>query len=122
MCEVAVLFQIVIIIFIFQEKFSSLDDYLSYVYLPSEPVEESFDEYRQFENMTSACRVKYLPEVLSDGSKRVCLKFSETSVLNPGTYQLIYFSSLTNSVLGVSNPFVAAKHVLTEGALHEYGW
>lgn len=72
--------------------------------------------------MTSACRVKFLPEAFPDGSKGVCLKFSETSVLNPGTYRLIYFSSSSNSVLGISNPFVASKHKCAANVSHEFGW
>lgn len=94
------------------------------MYLPSETIEmeESNDEYRRFDHMTSAYRVKFLPDVFADGSKSVCLKFSETSVLNPGMYRLIYFSSVNNSVLGVSNPFTAAKYKCTENASHEVGW
>lgn len=109
---------------IFPEKYTSLGDYLSYVYLPSETIEieESNDEYRRFDHMASAYRVKFLPDVFADGSKSVCLKFSETSVLNPGTYRLIYFSSANNSILGVSNPFTAAKYKCTENASHEVGW
>jgi len=109
---------------VFPEKYTSLDDYLSYVYLPSEAIEieEPNDEYRRFDQTTSAYRVKFLPEVSPDGSKTICLKFSETSVLNPGTYRLIYFSSTSNSVLGVSNPFTAAKYKCAENASHEVGW
>ncbi|XP_022161564.1 inositol polyphosphate 5-phosphatase K-like [Myzus persicae] len=109
---------------VFKETYTSLDDYISYVYLPSETMEceESNDEYRRFDNMTSVCRVKFVPEVFSDGSKRVCLKFSETSVLNPGTYRLIYFSSTNNSVLGVSNPFIATKQTCSLNTSHEFGW
>ncbi|XP_025409048.1 inositol polyphosphate 5-phosphatase K-like isoform X2 [Sipha flava] len=109
---------------VFNENFTSLEDYLSYVYLPSETVEleESNDGYRQFDNMTSACRVKFLPEVFSDGSKSVCLKFSETSILNSGTYRLIYFSTTNNSVLGVSNPFVAIKQKCSLNTSYEFGW
>lgn len=78
------------------------------------------DEYRQ--NNTSACRVKFLPEVFEDGSKSVCLKFSETSIMNPGTYRLIYFGSFYKSVLGVSKPFIASKHICPVSASHEVGW
>lgn len=94
------------------------------MYLPSEIIEceESNDEYTRFDNTTSTCRVKFLPEVFSDGSKRVCLKFSETSVLHPGTYRLIYFSSTNNSVLGVSNPFNATKQTCSLNTSHEFGW
>lgn len=98
---------------------------MSYVYVPSETVDdqESHNEYSRFNNMSSACRVKFLPEVFSDGSKSICLKFSETSVLNPGTYRLIYFSSSSNSVLGVSNPFIADKPQYDEmNSSHEFGW
>uniref|UniRef100_A0A2H8TQ97 Inositol polyphosphate 5-phosphatase K n=1 Tax=Melanaphis sacchari TaxID=742174 RepID=A0A2H8TQ97_9HEMI len=109
---------------VFKEKYTSLDDYLSYVYLPLETIEreESNDENIQFDNMASLCRVKFLPEECSDGSKRVCLKFSETLVLNPGSYRLIYFSSINNSVLGVSNPFIATKQTRELNTSHEFGW
>lgn len=76
----------------------------------------------QYNNMAVTHRVKFLPEVFPDGSKSVCLKFSETSVLNPGTYRLIYFSSTNNSVLGLSNPFIASKHNTTLNTSHEFGW
>lgn len=94
------------------------------MYLPSETIdsEETNDEYRRFSNMTSACRVKFLPEAFPDGSKGVCLKFSETSVLNPGTYKLIYFSSINNSILGMSNSFVASKDKCTDNISCEFGW
>lgn len=94
------------------------------MYVPSETIEdeEVFDEYQRFSNMQSACRVKFLPENCSDGSKSICLRFSETSVLNPGTYRLIYFSSINNSVLAVSNPFIAAKHQCTDVTCNEIGW
>lgn len=72
--------------------------------------------------MASTCRVKFLPKIFSDGSKSICLKFSETSVLNPGTYQLIYFNSINNSVLGMSNIFVAVKQTITKDTFHEFGW
>lgn len=91
------------------------------MYLPSEMIElDSNDEYRRYNN-SSACRVKFLPDVFEDGSKSVCLKFSETSVLNPGTYRLIYFGSFNKSVLGVSKPFIASKHKCPV-ASHEVGW
>lgn len=114
----------IIIKFFLKENYTSLDDYVSYVYLPSETaeIEESNDEYRRFDHMTSAYRVKFLPEVFSDGSKSICLKFSETSVLNPGKYRLIYFSSSNNSVLGISNTFIAAKHKCMANTFHEVGW
>lgn len=101
-----------------------MDDYLSYVYVPSEriEIEESNNDYRQFDNMTSSYRVKFLPENSPDGSKIMCLKFSETSVQNPGIYRLIYFSSLNNSVLGVSDPFIASKHNCSLNSSHEFGW
>lgn len=94
------------------------------MYVPSERivVEESNDEYRRFDNMTSSYRVKFLHEHSSDGSKTMCLKFSETSVQNPGTYRLIYFSGINNSVLGVSDPFTAAKHECTLDSSYEFGW
>lgn len=94
------------------------------MYLPSETaeIEESNDEYKRFDHMTSAYRVKFLPEVFYDGSKSICLKFSETSVLNSGKYRLIYFSSSNNSVLGISNSFIAAKHKSSVNASHEVGW
>ncbi|VVC33733.1 Endonuclease/exonuclease/phosphatase,Inositol polyphosphate-related phosphatase [Cinara cedri] len=109
---------------VFNEKYTSLEDYLSYVYLPSEmaEIEESNLEYRRFNNIESAHRVKFLPEIFPDGSKSVCLNFSETAVLNPGTYRLIYFSSSNNSVLGLSNPFIASKHNSTLNTSHEFGW
>lgn len=93
------------------------------MYLPSETIEiEPNDEYRRFDQMRSAYRVKFLPEISPDGSKTICLKFSETSVINPGTYRLIYFSSTSNSVLGVSNSFSAGKYKCTENGSHEVGW
>lgn len=92
--------------------------------MPSESaeIEESNLEYIQVDNTTTTHRVKFLPEVFPDGSKCVCLKFSETSVLNPGTYRLIYFSSTNNSVLGISNPFITSKHNSTLNTSHEFGW
>jgi len=95
------------------------------VYLPSETIEfEEFeDDYGPAELTTPGySRVKFLPEIHHDGANRVCLKFSETSILNPGTYRLIYFSSIENSILGISNPFTAAKYENVVNTSHEIGW
>lgn len=73
--------------------------------------------------MTSSYRVKFLPEHSPDGSKIMCLKFSETSIQNPGIYRLIYFSSSNNSVLGVSNPFIVeSEQKCSMNSSHEFGW
>ncbi|XP_050430745.1 inositol polyphosphate 5-phosphatase K-like [Adelges cooleyi] len=111
---------------IYNENFTSLNDYLSYVYLPSEtidPEEDSISDPTNFNSISPICRVQFLPEVFPDGSKSVCLKFSETSVLNPGKYILIYFSANNHSVLGVSQTFVAVhRQNLPLTPPREFGW
>jgi len=109
---------------VFHENYSSLDEYVSYVYLPSETIEIGLNHGNtQLNHLTSTCQVKFIPDVFSDGSKCVCLTFSDTSVLNTGTYRLIYFSSINKSVLAISNTFMAVKHSeMTAGVSHEFGW
>ncbi|XP_050529165.1 inositol polyphosphate 5-phosphatase K-like isoform X2 [Daktulosphaira vitifoliae] len=109
---------------IYNEFYTSLDDYLSYVYLPSESYNFGSEEQSNHTNFDTStlCRVRFLPDEYADGSKSICLKFSETSVLNPGKYILLYFSRNNNSVLGTSETFEAKYKPNPCSTLREFGW
>lgn len=72
----------------FQEDFSSLDDYLCYVYVSTTPfwAEQSMNQSSQNRNTLK-------------------LTFPDTAARLPGKYQVVYVTNSPVSVLGISAPF-----------------
>lgn len=81
-----------IVIYCWQDNITSVQDYVSYIYLPYQREDEEGN------NAIKGGKGKHT-------SSKILLRFPITAVRHAGIYRLLYFSRNCNSLLGMSTPF-----------------
>lgn len=84
---------------LFKADFSSLDEYVAYVYSPKN-------------NVHDYCEEAHESTGISNRPGEYSVVFPETSVNFDGTYVLVYFSHASRSIYGMSNTFDSATRAI----------
>lgn len=105
---------------VFKEDFVSVEDYVSYVYVPklAEPFTTVLTEVAQeaaVDTPDTTCGIPKSEDVKTEACKAgskprrqqawMRVSFPDTSLQSTGTYQLLYLTQTSSSVLGISAPF-----------------
>nr|XP_018907600.1 PREDICTED: inositol polyphosphate 5-phosphatase K-like [Bemisia tabaci] len=88
---------------VFHDNFTSLDDYVSYSYLPDE---QDSDQQCSASSTPSetAPSIFTLSRKMSDGQLELRVTLTDQLISEPGLYRLVYFTKDSHDVLGVSGP------------------
>lgn len=96
---------ILLFFFLFQSDFTSLEDYITYIYVTP--------NNRKDNNAGGSCSTNSIgncsnsEHIVSGQGMKLELKFGDSILRTAGSYVLIYFSRNSSSVLGISDPFPA---------------